>query len=70
MQIRLLLADKALKLGNARLGLREPVGGLGGGRPAPEGDGSSDGKPAGAGPPFHTARRPRRRFSPAIPIRR
>ena len=38
--------------------------------PAPEGDGSDDGKPAGAAPPFHTARRPRRRFSPTIPIRR
>ncbi|MGA8446030.1 MAG: hypothetical protein WB766_12675 [Roseiarcus sp.] len=50
MQIRLLLADKALEFGNARLGLREPV--------------------AGAAPPFHTARRPRRRLSPAIPIRR
>ena len=49
MQIRLLLADKALEFGNARLGLREP---------------------ADAAPPFHTARRPRRRFSPAIPIRR
>jgi hypothetical protein len=69
MQIRLLLADKALEFGNARLGLREPVG-LAADGPAPEGDGSSDGKPAGAAPPFHTARGPRRRFSPAIPIRR
>src|SRR5271156_4639289 len=43
--------------------------GLAADRPAPEGGGSSDGKPAGAAPPSHPARRPRRRLSPAILLR-